>query len=79
MNARTIALVACGTAAMTMGPTARAQAGAQPAAPAVGQFAPDFSIPGATRYGRLAAPVRLADYRGKTVVIAFFFKARTKG
>jgi len=27
----------------------------------------------------LAAPVRLADLRDKTVVIAFFYRARTKG
>jgi hypothetical protein len=45
----------------------------------VGAVAPDFSLPGATRYGVLANPVRLADFKGKTVVLAFFFKARTKG
>ena len=42
-------------------------------------MAPDFSLPGATRYGLLAAPVKLSDFRGKTVVIAFFYVARTKG
>jgi thioredoxin-dependent peroxiredoxin len=47
--------------------------------PAVGQMAPDFSIPGATRYGLLRDPVRLSDFRGQTVVIAFFIRARTKG
>jgi thioredoxin-dependent peroxiredoxin len=60
--------------------TARAQ---QPAAadesPQVGAMAPDFTIPGATRYGELAHPIHLADFRGQTVVIAFFIKARTKG
>ena len=45
----------------------------------VGAAAPDFSLPGATRYGVLANPVRLSDFRGKTVVLAFFFQARTKG
>ena len=50
-----------------------------PAPPAVGQLAPDFSLPGATRYGLLSAPVKLSDFRGKTVVIAFFYQARTKG
>ena len=60
---------------------ARAQ---QPtAAPApvitVGSMAPDFELRGATRYGLLANRVRLSDYRGQTVVIAFFPKARTKG
>ena len=45
----------------------------------VGDRAPDFRAPGATRYGLLRDPVSLSDYNGKTVVIAFFFKARTKG
>ena len=52
---------------------------AEAAAPAVGSMAPDFALPGATRYGLLDGPVRLSDYRGETVVLAFFFKARTKG
>jgi hypothetical protein len=47
--------------------------------PQVGSAAPDFSLPGATRYGRLQNPVKLSDYRGETVVLAFFFQARTKG
>ena len=45
----------------------------------VGAVAPDFSLPGATRYGTLSKPIRLSDFRGKTVVLAFFFKARTSG
>ncbi len=45
----------------------------------VGAVAPDFFLPGATRYGVLKSPVRLSDYQGKTVVLAFFFKARTRG
>jgi cytochrome oxidase Cu insertion factor (SCO1/SenC/PrrC family) len=48
-------------------------------APEVGTLAPDFALPGATRYGTLKDPVRLSDFRGKTVVLAFFYKARTKG
>ena len=56
----------------------------QPAAPGepvpeVGTVAPDFALPGATRYGVLRDPIHLSDFRGKTVVIAFFYKARTKG
>ncbi|MFN2602287.1 MAG: peroxiredoxin family protein [Gemmatimonadaceae bacterium] len=47
--------------------------------PNVGTVAPDFSLPGATRYGRLQNPVKLSDFRGQTVVLAFFFQARTKG
>ena len=48
-------------------------------APAIGAQAPDFELAGATRYGLLKAPVRLSDFRDKTVVIAFFAMARTKG
>ena len=45
----------------------------------VGAPAPDFSMKGATRYGVLARPIHLSDFKGKTVVLAFFFKARTSG
>ena len=45
----------------------------------VGAKAPEFSMKGATRYGILAKPVHLSDFKGKTVVLAFFYKARTKG
>jgi hypothetical protein len=45
----------------------------------VGAMAPDFTLPGGTRYGVLASPIRLSDFRGKTVVLAFFFRARTPG
>jgi len=45
----------------------------------VGAVAPDFELPGATRYGVLRDPVRLSDLRGKTVVLAFFFRVRTRG
>lgn len=46
---------------------------------AVGEMAPDFALEGATRYGVLDQPVRLSDYRGETVVLAFFFRVRTPG
>ena len=46
---------------------------------AVGTPAPDFELEGATRYGILADPVRLSDFRGEAVVLAFFFRARTRG
>ncbi len=45
----------------------------------VGAMAPDFELPGATRFGVLQDPVRLSDYRGETVVLAFFFRVRTRG
>lgn len=50
-----------------------------PMGPPIGSVAPDFTLPGATRYGLLKTPIRLSDYRGQTVVLAFFFQARTKG
>jgi thioredoxin-dependent peroxiredoxin len=56
-----------------------APAGGAASAPNVGQAAPDFTLPGATRFGVLKEPIRLADYRGQVVVLAFFPKARTKG
>ena len=46
---------------------------------AIGQPAPDFSLVGATRYGVLRDRIRLSDFHGKTVVLAFFYQARTKG
>ena len=61
------------------------QPAAPPAAPAapppleVGAVAPDFTLPGSTRYGLLQGPVHLSDFRGKTVVLAFFYKSRTRG
>ena len=77
---RAIALAAM---ALISAATANAQ---QPAvappktpAPAVGAMAPDFTLPGATRSGVLAKPASLSDYKGKTVVLAFFFRARTRG
>ena len=50
-----------------------------PTGPAVGEMAPDFTLPGATRFGRLRDPINLSSYRGSTVVLAFFVKARTRG
>lgn len=65
------------------GAAATASAQAAPVVPAVtlnvGDVAPDFDLHGATRYGLLATPTRLSDHKGETVVIAFFYKARTKG
>ena len=51
--------------------------GAEPLA--VGAVAPDFTLPAATRWGALRDPVRLSDLKGSTVVLAFFFRARTPG
>jgi peroxiredoxin Q/BCP len=69
-----LALAASGTARAQQATSAPA-----PAAPEVGTMAPDFALTGATRYGVLRDPVHLSDFRGKTVVLAFFYRARTKG
>jgi peroxiredoxin Q/BCP len=47
--------------------------------PNVGDMAPDFTLKGSTKDGLLPKPIHLADFRGQTVVLAFFPKARTKG
>jgi thioredoxin-dependent peroxiredoxin len=47
--------------------------------PKAGDAAPDFTLKGSTKDGLLTAPIHLADFRGQTVVLAFFPKARTKG
>jgi len=46
---------------------------------AVGQAAPDIQVQGATRYGILSEPFRLKEFQGRTVVLAFFFRARSSG
>jgi hypothetical protein len=52
-----------------------------PAAPPleVGAPAPDFALPAATRFGTLDQPIRLSDFKGKAVVLAFYFRSRTRG
>jgi hypothetical protein len=51
----------------------------QPATPLpVGTDAPDFTLPSATKDG-VGQPVSLHQYRGKVIVLAFFFRARTSG
>ncbi len=69
-------------AGLIAAPVVAQQPATPPPAPAplvVGTMAPDFTLPAATMAGVSAGPVRLSDYRGKTVVLAFFFRARTKG
>ena len=64
-------------AASAAGAQQPAAAGNPP--PEVGSLAPDFALAGATRFGVLRDSIHLSDFRGKTVVLAFFYKARTKG
>ena len=45
---------------------------------AVGTMAPDIEFTAATRYG-VVGERSLSAYRGETVVLAFFFRARTRG
>jgi peroxiredoxin Q/BCP len=47
--------------------------------PKVGDMAPDFTLKGSTKDGLLPKPIHLAEFRGQTVVLAFFPKSRTKG
>ena len=69
-------LLGAGTLAAQQAPVAAAPT---PPPLEVGAVAPDFTLPGATRYGVLKDPIKLSDFKGKTVVVAFFFKARTRG
>lgn len=73
------ALALTAISASAQQPAAAPQPGGAASAPTVGQPAPDFTLPGATRFGVLKDPVRLADFHGQVVVLAFFPKARTKG
>jgi len=84
MTPRAVPCVSALLLGLTLTLTATTVAAQQPAAPAtptpeVGSMAPDFAITGATRFGLLRDSIRLSDFRGQTVVLAFFFKARTKG
>jgi cytochrome oxidase Cu insertion factor (SCO1/SenC/PrrC family) len=76
--------IATAASLVAAGQVARAQQTAPPAAavsagPAINDVAPDFTLAGADKYGLLKTPVRLSDFRGRTVVLAFFYQARTKG
>lgn len=80
MAALTATALALGAPASASAQTTTATAAAAPVTgPMEGSVAPDFSLPGATRYGLLKGPIHLADHRGETVVLAFFYQARTKG
>ena len=72
-------LAASATAVRAQQPTNAAAQPASPPAPEVGTMAPDFAFRGITRYGSLRDPQRLSDYRGETVVLWLFIKARTRG
>jgi len=50
---------------------------AQPV-PEVGAAAPNFRFTAVTKDG-IQKPTKLSDYKGQTVVLWFFIKARTRG
>lgn len=80
MRTRWNTLVAASLFALPLGIAGAQQPAAQPdVGPKVGEMAPDFEFTGITRYGKLASAKRLTDFRGQTVVLAFFPKARTRG
>jgi len=70
-------ILALSAAALVVAGPARAQD--RPPPLEVGTMAPGFTLKGATVAGLLDEPVSLSDFKGETVVLAFFFKARTKG
>jgi hypothetical protein len=77
-----LALVAGVGAALALPLAAQQPAAAPPPDPKpleVGAVAPDFALPGATRFGLVRNPIHLSDFKGKAVVLAFFYKARTHG
>ncbi len=76
-----IRAVLAGFASLALGTSLAAQPKFEPLGKVlpVGEMAPDFNLKGATKDGLLPKSVSLQDYRGKTVVLAFFYKARTKG
>jgi len=76
------ALAAIFVAALGLGtaPTVAAQdADAVDEPLVVGTRAPDFTLVGADASGVLADSIRPTDFRGHTLVIAFFFRARSSG
>ena len=76
---RTHRLFVAAVAALVLAAPARAQDPAPDPGPKVGDMAPDFTLPAATKDGLTAKPVRLSELRGQVVVLAFFPRARTGG
>jgi len=78
-RATSLALPLLAALAFTSVHPASVAAQSQGEPPSVGEIAPNFTVTGATRYGILQDQVSLSDFRGKTVVLAFFPRARTQG
>ena len=76
---RRFAILGLFAGALALGAPADGVAQEEPQFLAVGEMAPDFEFAGATRHGVLSETLHLSDYRGETVVLAFFFRVRTRG
>jgi peroxiredoxin Q/BCP len=74
-----VAIVSTPLAAQTSAGQGMADAAPAPVAPAVGDWAPDFTAPVAGAAGIAADPVKLSSLRGKVVVLAFYPADRTGG
>ncbi len=68
-----------GSTALAQQPTAAPVAVQVPAGLEVGSIAPDFSIRVADSAGIRGEPVKLSDYRGKVVVLAFYPLDKSSG
>lgn len=81
MSARSVvAAILVGGLGLGAAPNALGQvADAQSGPLAVGSPAPGFTLVGADADGVLSDSIRPTDFRGHTLVIAFFFRARSSG
>ena len=78
-----VVAIACAKATQAPAPAPAAAppqsvAGQTIAAPEVGANAPNFAFTPVTKDG-IGKPKKLSDYKGQTVVLWFFIKARTRG
>jgi len=73
------AVLVPGSSALAQQPAATPSPVEVPAALQVGKLAPDFSIHVADSAGIRAEPVRLSDYRGSVVVLAFYPLDKSSG
>ena len=73
---RTLTLAAAGLCLALAAPVSAQQAG-EPLS--VGTEAPDFALTGATADGILPDAIGPSEFRDQTLVIAFFYRARSSG
>lgn len=75
-RSRTLALAVAGLCLAFAAPVSAQETG-EPLP--VGTEAPDFALTGATADGILPEAIGPSDFRNQTLVIAFFFRARSSG